>query len=340
MPSDERIDRAVEAMARPREAFRSSLSTTVEQIQSFLNEFDAPSTDGRSARIGAELGPFGAGRIDTGRLATLVADEKEVDTLTLETIGKARDTLRELAARDDGLFFANVPPGGNLYKIIETALEEIGRAFGAVRIFELTRAGSAHQGNSHARALGSFPFDKWSKGERRLAPPLVVSVDGADLRAGLSDFLDGGQKIVLVVRAPCVPAPLVRLITPGTFVMQTTDAAKLADFAEWDGPGVAAVLPDGCAVFTHDPRAGRASWERLKIQSAPERPPRITIGGKSGGQQAEELAQLRALAEGPGLLGAGGAGGAGGAVGAPQAPSDPVDKLAAWLLQQADLKGI
>lgn len=342
MPSDERIDRAVDAMAPPREAFRSALSTTVEQIQSFLNEFDAPSSNGRSARIGAELGPFGAGRIDTGRLAALVADEKEVDTLTLETIAKARDTLRELTERSGELFIANVPPAGNLYKTVQTTLEEIGRAFGAVRIFELTRSGSGPHGNSHARALGSFPFDKWSKGERRLAPPLVVSVDGADLRAGLSDFLDGAQKIVLVVRAPCAPAPLVRLITPGTYVVQTTDPAKLAAFAEWEGPGVAALVPEGCAEYAHDPRAGNASWDRLTIHSLPERPPRITIGGKSGGQQAEELAQLKALAETPGAGGAVAAAGAGGtaAAAAPQAPADPVDKLAAWLLQQADLKDL
>ncbi|MGD2135345.1 MAG: hypothetical protein PVF27_04255 [Gemmatimonadales bacterium] len=335
MPSDERMDRALEAMASQRDAFRSALGTTVEQVQSFLNEYESPSTNGRAERIGAELGPFAAGRIDTGRLASLVSDEKEIDALTLETIAKARDTIRELVEMDGALFSAQVPPGGNLYKTVHTALEEIGRAFGAVRIFELTRSGS-YRGNEHARSLGSFPFDKWSKGERRLAPPLVVSVDGADLKAGLSDFLDGAQKIVLVVRAPCAPAPLVRLITPRTFVLQTTDPADLAKVAEWDGPGVAAIVPDECARFAHDPAAGTTPWQRLTIHHLPERPPRLTIGGKSGAQQAEELAQLRALAERPAAEAAEAAGGAGAPV--PPAPADPVDKLAAWLLQQADLK--
>lgn len=332
MPSDERTDRAIEAMAARRDAFCSALGTTVEQVQSFLNEYQSPSSNGRADRIGAELGPFAAGRIDLGRLATVVTDEREVDTLTLETIERARDTMRELVGRNGALFTAQVPPGGNLYKTIAAALEEIGRAFGATRIFELMRSGS-YRGNEHARSLGSFPFEKWSRGERRLAPPLVVSVDGADLKAGLSDFLDGAQKIVLVVRGPCAPAPLVRLVTPGTYVMQTNDPADLATFAEWDGPGVAAVLPDECARFTHDPSAGATTWERVTVRHLPERPPRLTIGGKSGGQQEEELRQLQAMAAKPAAGAA-----AAGAAPAPTAPSDPVDKLAAWLLQQADLK--
>ncbi|MGD8727114.1 MAG: hypothetical protein PVH40_05685, partial [Gemmatimonadales bacterium] len=219
---------------------------------------------------------------------------------------------------------------------VARALEEIGRAFGAVRIYELTRSGSYH-GNSHARSLGSFPFDKWSRGERRLAPPLVVTIDGADLRSGsLAEFLDGAQKIVLAVRGPCAPARLVRLITPGTFVIQTHDGSGLERLAAYDGPGVGALMPESTAQFAHDPSGGDTPAKRLTIVSLPEQPPRMSVGGLSGKQQAEELAQLQALAQQAAAPAAGGAAPAE-AVAASAAPADPVDKLAAWLLTQADL---
>ncbi len=231
---------------------------------------------------------------------------------------------------------AHVKPGGDIRTVIATALEEIGRAFGAVRIFELTRSGS-HHGNEHARSLGSFPFVKWSKGERRLAPPLVVTIDGADLRAErLAEFLDGSQKIVLVVRGASAPAPLVRLITPGTYVLQTNDASSLGAFGDFDGPGVAAILGDTAARFVHHPSRGANLTERLTVSFLPPRDPRLTIGGLSGHQQAEELRQLRALtgvpaAEQP----------AADATQAPApAPAAPADKLAAWLLTQADFSDV
>jgi hypothetical protein len=246
--------------------------------------------------------------------------------------------MTELAKRNHDLFFAHVPPGGDLRATVAKALEEIGRAFGAVRIFELTRSGS-YGGNEHARSLGSFPFQKWSKGERRLAPPLVVAVDGADLRAEmLADFLDGVQKIVLVVRGPCAPAPLVRLITPGTFVIQTGDATGLDRLAAYAGPGIGALVPDGAARFTHDPARGAEIWNRLTIESAPAKEPRLSVGGRSGSQQAEELRQLMALAAAP--SGAPSAGAATPVAAAPATPADPVDKLAAWLLSQANLSDV
>ena len=95
-------------------------------------------------------------------MAKLLGDTVSLDALTVETIEKARDTISELAKRNHDMFLVDVPSGGDLRSAVARALEEIGRAFGAVRIYELTRSGSYH-GNSHARSLGSFPFDKWSR---------------------------------------------------------------------------------------------------------------------------------------------------------------------------------
>ena len=337
MPSDDRVELALNVLAGQRDAFRTALGTTVEQVQAFLSE-QRSSANGGVNRLAAEMGPFATGRMDTDLLAELFGGSAKLDVLTIETIEKARDTMTELAKRNHDLFFAHVPPGGDLRATVAKALEEIGRAFGAVRIFELTRSGS-YGGNEHARSLGSFPFQKWSKGERRLAPPLVVAVDGADLRAEmLADFLDGVQKIVLVVRGPCAPAPLVRLITPGTFVIQTGDATGLDRLAAYAGPGIGALVPDGAARFTHDPARGAEIWNRLTIESAPAKEPRLSVGGRSGSQQAEELRQLMALAAAP--SGAPSAGAATPVAAAPATPADPVDKLAAWLLSQANLSDV
>lgn len=337
MPSDDRVELALNVLSGQRDAFRSALGTTVEQVQTFLNEHRGAQNGGVN-RVAAELGPFAAGRMDTDLMAKLFGGSVKLDALTIETIEKARDTITELARRNHDLFLAQVPPGGDLRTTVAKALEEIGRAFGAVRIFELTRSGS-YRGNEHARSLGSFPFHKWSKGERRLAPPLVVAVDGADLRAEqLADFLDGMQKIVLVVRGACAPAPLVRLITPGTFVIQTTDGTGLDRLAAYAGPGVGALMPEGAARFTHDPTRGAEIWSRLSIAHVPDKEPKLSVGGRSGSQQAEELRQLKALAAAP----AGAAAGAPATTGpaAPAAPADPVDKLAAWLLGQANFSDL
>lgn len=334
MPSDDRVELALAAMQGQSDAFRAALGTTAEQVQSFLNEHRG-AENGKTHRMATELGPFAAGRFDTDRLATLFENEIRLDGLTLETIEQARDTIAELTKRDHDLFLTHVKPGGDIREAVAGALEEVGRAFGAVRIFELTRSGS-NRGNEHARSLGSFPFFKWSKGERRLAPPLVVTVDGADLRAErLAEFLDGGQKIVVVARGKCAPAPLVRLITPGTFVVQTNDGTGLDRLAAYDGPGIGALLPDDAARFVHDPTVGGDLVARLSLTHVPTRDPRLSIGGLSGQQQAEELRQLRALAAAPEAAAA-----PTGTAEAPAAPAAPADKLAAWLLSQANFSDL
>jgi hypothetical protein len=182
-----------------------------------------------------------------------------------------------------------------------------------------------------------LPFADWVKSERRLAPPLVVRLLAGDLRAGgLAEFLDGRQKIVLVVEGDPAPAPLARLITPRTFVAQTHDGTGLDKLAAWDGPAIAAVVSESAASFVHDPAAGAASWQRIALGRLPEHAPRRTLGGLSPAQQVEELELLRTLATKPPAAAAPAAV----AADAPAAAADPADRLAAWLLGKADLSDI
>ncbi len=76
----------------------------------------------------------------------------------------------------------------------------------------------------------------------------MVAVDGSEVHAGaLAEFADGREKLVLVVRGASAPAPLARCITPGTLVLQTDDGRGLDRVAAFDGPAIAAIVPEGAA---------------------------------------------------------------------------------------------
>ncbi len=337
MPSDERLARVHEVLRPRRDAFRAALAATAEQIRAFLRAQRATPSNGRGARLASELGAFGADRIDVTRLASVFQAGATLDPATNTAVERAAATLTALAAEGGLPVDVDVPSGGDLRQVTGEALASIGRAFGAVRAFELARAGGRRLEDVALEADG-LPYARWSRGERRLAPPLVVTVDGADLRAEcLAEFLDGTQQIVLVVRGACAPAPLVRLITPGTFVLQASDAAGLDRLAAWEGPAIAALVPDTAARFTHDPMGGADAWDRLTVAFLPERAPRLAVGGASASQQGEELRLLRVLAARPTALpaAADGAGAVGAAATVPA--DDPAGRLAAWLLAQADL---
>jgi hypothetical protein len=359
MPSDTRFFSALEALAGPREAFRSALGTAVDQVAAFLEGYRAPE-NGRLDRMRVELGSFAAGRIDSQRFAALFTQQEALEPFARAAIERSFETLHRLAERGEAIFVCHVPPGRELRDCVARALAEAGRAFGAARAVELARAG--RYTSEVLDSVGGFPFRRWNRAERQIAPPLVVEVTGGALQVGgLAEFLDGAQKLILLVRGPAPPAPLVRLITPGVFVLQTTDESELAQLAAIPGPGVAALLPEGAARFVHRPTGGELR-ERLDIQHIPKQTPRASIGAVSAFQQREELTQLQALAVGPPSLGpsprkqgeegtadaaaltglpplpprAGGEGG--GDEGGP-AGGDPADRLAAWLLSQADLGG-
>jgi hypothetical protein len=199
---------------------------------------------------------------------------------------------------------------------------------------ELARS-SRYDPDQHNHYLSGLPFRKWNRSERRLAPPLVVEVGSEDLLpAGLGEFLDGGVKVVLVVQGPTTPAPLARLITPGTFVMQTAEAGDLERLALSPHPGVALLFDeerDGQARFVHDPDAGATPWQRLDVAHMPEEP---SVGrGRRAPTWLEELAHLRALAKQPAAAMA--VNGTGEAETALE-ETTPADKLAAYLLSQVD----
>ena len=338
MPSDARTPQALEALSGPIEAFLSALSNTSEQARVLLEARGESEDEGRES-ASAELGPFAAGRIDPERFAKLGAFHESLDAVAADAIRKALDTLKDLLARKENLFRVIVEPGSDLRDAVGSRLSELGRAFGAARVVELATRG-LYRASEHAALLQGYPFERWSPVQRAVAPGLVVRVEGGDLRAaGLADFLDGSLKLVLVVQREAPPAALVRLISPGIFVMQTAEASDLAHFVAFDGPGAAALVSATAARFRHDPAGGPRVADRMTVVELPEEAPKA-IRGLSSFQQAEDLRQLEALkAIAEAALPA--AEPAAVEPGAPvNAAADPAAKLSAWLLGQTDLSGL
>jgi hypothetical protein len=323
MPSDARLSLALGAVQASRAAFQAALAASAEQVREFLRVQQSSSDNGRASRLASELGAFAAGRIDPARLATVFHAATTCDPGSIAAIEQALATLTGLAGRRPEAEVVEVPTGGDLHAAVALALVEIGSAFRAVRTFELARAGSRRPEQARG-ALEPLPYEGWSRGERRAAPPLVVTLDGADLRAGcLEPFLDGGQKILVVVRGR---ACRWRGVSPQAPSLQTTDAAGRASLG---GAGTA-LVPETARLRTILPR--RAVWERLTIAFVPSEP--RLVGGISAAQQTDELRQL-ILAERPASPAAVVGAPSGGADAAPGA--DPAGQLAAWLLAQADL---
>ncbi|HUG40643.1 MAG TPA: hypothetical protein VMM12_09165 [Longimicrobiales bacterium] len=337
MPSDELMPGALEAVRERIEAFRSAVAGAVDEVSQLLAAHRAPEGD-RGGRAAEELGVFASGRIDTDRFGTLFGGGAGLDPDAAERVEAALETMRAVLEAGDGAHVCRVEPGGDLRAAVQTGLALAGRAFGAARAVEAARAGTVVDPAFPA----GFPPERWSPMERVVAPPLVVDVDGADLRpAGLADYLEGGQALVLVVRRPAPPAALARLVTPGTLVVQRRGAGALDALAGWAGPAIVALVPEGAAEFAWlpDGHPGAAAERRgagtLAVDSLPEGATRA-IGSLSAARQESELALLRMLADAAAgrVLAAAGAG-AGNGAGA--APVDPADRLAAWLLRQADV---
>lgn len=360
MPSEDRLQAALRAVARERDAFRSAVAATAEQIRGFLGSRNGAT--GPGGRAAAELGAFAAGRLDPERFATLVSEEGPADPAHVEAAERALSVLTGILGGGDAPFRVRVEAGGDPAAAVGDALARTGRAFGAARVAEAVRLGR-YRAERDAFLLQSFPFGRWSRAEREAAPPLVVELDGEDLGpGGLAAYLDGGVKLVLIVDGPCPPAPLARLLTPGIRVLQTDDPEALAAVGGTPGPAIAALVPEACARFLHEPDApgsgdgpraddgdgeaggGPASgWGRFTVDLLPEAP-KGRLGASSAFQQAEELRLLAALAAPDGEGAPGAAEGAGAGAGRPAAgttvPADPADRLAAWILHQADLSDL
>jgi hypothetical protein len=340
MPSDARVTRALEAVAHQVAPFRAAMSAARADMQQYLDEHRARGRD-RAAAAATALGPFASGRIDVERFGLVLTDGRALADDSASRIGQCIATLDELLDRADELFTHGVGPTEPICRTVERAFSEIGRAFGASRVFRAVKAGTYDE-TKHAPLLVALPFARWSRTERELVPPLVIEVDGADLSAEhLTDYLDGAAKLVVIVTGDASPAPLVRLIAPRTLVMQTTDPHALARLDAWAGPAVVAVLPGTSARFVHDPRGGSRLEDRLSIDFLPTEVPRSALGWRSAAQQAEERDQLAALAEvtraardvavvvmPPLPAGA-----------APVDGSRAVDAVASWMLAQAGFSG-
>ncbi len=325
MPSDPRLTSVLAAMARPIAEFRTLVHDALAQAESFVVA-DAADAKSRAHRAGAELGPFAAGRIDAGRFAALFPAVPSVGPAALDALAHAITTLGTVVDRGDAAFVVDLPGWGRLGTEVDKALAELGRAFGAVMLSEVVRGGR-YDPATHDALLDPLGFHAWSKTARRFAPPLIVTLEGADLHPGaLSDYADGREKIVLVVRGTCAPAPLARCITPGTLVLQTTDGTGLDRIAGFDGPAIAAVMPEGSAVFLHDPLAGREPWQRLTVRTLGEVPKRA-LGGMSAWQMAEDRTLLADLARTPFAIPT-----TGGTPVHALGADDAVDRVAAWLL--------
>jgi len=363
MPSDERIRGALKALDDARESFRSAVACGVDEVRGMLDRMDV---NGRGAgvRQGVELGAFAAGRIDVDRFGALFAHGAVLDAAGAATVKRALDILEEIAGWSEDDFAVRVAPGHDLRGEVAAALAVAGRAFGAARAIEMIRT-RRYNAADHATLLGPFPPERWNRAERQISPPLVVEVDGGDLRVcGLAEFLDGSQKLVLIVRGEAPPASLVRLITPGVLVAQVSDVESLPSLLSFDGPAIVAIVPPQAALFVHDPRGGDALGERLTVTHVPDGEIRGVLGSLSAFQRREDLGWLGALV----LAGAAGASGSAAASARSDfadpvvsmavtssatthndasrenadgvAKDDPAGRLAALLLRQADLSGL
>lgn len=332
MPSDPRLQQALAALAQPIADFRAMVDGAITQAEAFLAAQHASALQ-RGELAALSLGHFAEGRVDSAAFAVLFPSVTAASPDALEALMRALDVLRDVRQRGDALFVVDIPTGGRLGIAVEDALAQTGRAFGAVVLAEVVRGGRFTP--EHERLLRPHAFRSWNRRERRFAPPLVVLVNGAFLQASaLVEFADGQEKIVLVVRGASPPAPLARCITPGTFVLQTVDGSGLDRVAAFSGPAIAAIVPDGAAVFMHDPAGGREAWQRMTVQHIPAAG-KAPIGGQSAWQVGEDLRLLSDLAATPFSVPAAGNGAAAPAVGA----TDAADKIAAWLVAQAGLQG-
>ncbi|HYD54472.1 MAG TPA: hypothetical protein VEA99_17695 [Gemmatimonadaceae bacterium] len=342
MPSDPRIAPALGALRAPIDSFRSAVGTALAQVTDYLDAHRVPTVDPSSLAATA-LGAFAAGRVDANRFAATFAGTWTLTPEDTARVERCRATLAGLLAEGDAPYVLELAAGEDLEGPLAWTLARVGRAFGALLAFQAVRAG-VYREEAHGALVDAVPFERWNRAERLLAPPLVVSLDGADLDpARLARFVDGRVRLVLLARGAVAPAALVSLVTPGVLVMQTEDVARVAAAAEVPVPAVVAVVGADAALFTHDPAGGARLGERLTVERLPAEAPRRAIGRYAAAQLGEQVAQLRALAEaarGEALQAASEAKDTMQAVvaaAATRGDAQAVDALAGWLLDQAGL---
>lgn len=321
MPYDARGLEALKVCADAIGAYQARVALVADRIGVYLDADDgeSPATDEAQ-----QLGEFAAGRIDIDRFNALWEAREALDRFERAVLTRAHDMLRDIATRPKDDFIINLPAGGRLTAALTNIFADLGRSFGAMVIAEMVR--TRRFGNDDLELIHGFPRFRWTRAERGMSPPVIVTLDGADLWAGeVAQYLDGNQKIVLVVRSPAPPAPLVRLFTPGTLVVQTCGLDGLKPVLDAEGPAVAALMPAGAAEFVHLPGSAPIH-QRITISTRPQGA-RKTVEAWTTWQQQQELDQLYALAAAPAAVAS--------ASTHAEPVADPATRLAAWLISHA-----
>lgn len=327
MQSDDRVTAALTGVRPQIAQYRFAVSATLERARALLASESGPKA------TGIALGDFAAGRIDPERFAMISAGAAPLDVMSRAVIERAIEALEGLLTSGDQLFVILAPPGVSASAAISARLAKLGAAFGIAGLVEQVRR-RVYEPVSSGFPFEEHPFEKWTTGERRLTPPLIIRMSGADFDPfEIARFVDGSAKLVFLFEEPCASAPLVRLISPGVFVAQTNDVSIVARAADLAGPAIIGIVSGSEALFTHEPRSG-AMWQRLTVAKLPDVLPKKSLGRRSAAQQREDLALLGALAEQP-VFPANPADALVAAIGAGGPAADPVDRLADWVLGQS-----
>jgi hypothetical protein len=255
-----------------------------------------------------------------------MAVEAAPDPLTGHLMDQAHELFSSIMKGGRDAFHVRVLPGGDLRDAVRDALAELGRAFGMAHAVEKARDHNYRPDEDHF-LLHPYPFHRWSPLEKELAPPLVVELEGADLRAaGLVEFLDGWQKLVLVIRGKTPPAALARLVSPQVFVAQAgpVDGVELAgEMAKLEGPGIVAIFEPEAGALPFVQRPGHAlEVDRDDLAALVD-----VVSRKKGQPGILDLRHLESLSGLPAPV----------QPGSGKTAEKTVDQLAAWLLSRTDL---
>ncbi len=330
MPSDPRVAAALIAVQPQIAQYRSAVAKTLDRARRMLAETSGP------AHVSMTLGAFAGGRIDPERFAMISAGAVPLDATEKAIATCIVKLLESILRAGDEQFIVHVPEGASVHDAVAECLATFGVAFSARALTELVRRHESGP-SQYLTALESYGFARWTATERKVAPPLVVSIHGGVMDASdLAPFIDEGTRFIVVANDACPLAPLARLISPGTFVAQTDDLSLLERLPESSGPVVVALMVGKEARFVHDPRAGASTWQRLTVTRDPEGQSRKDAGSRSSWQQKDDLAHLRALAEEPSFATSAPATGTSVRTSATEA----TDRLTAWLVEQSTVSGV
>ena len=130
MPSEDKLNTALHYVAAERDAFRSALAATLEQVRGIMA---AGHNGDAHERPGAELGAFAAGRIRIDRFPDAGARDGKLKKSVLNSIRHAQQLLTATTSIGDPLHIVEVPDNGDLLAAVQDALATAGRAFAAAR---------------------------------------------------------------------------------------------------------------------------------------------------------------------------------------------------------------